>query len=204
MSTCDLVAALFSVSLAGAFGEFQYPTPPLSRSRDGIHDLLDIETARATADTLATIAADRAAGGGISGPAARRAILAANQAPAFEGIVFTARQARKLLTNTTLAVHDNPEAFLTCVYNPDKALCRLRASQSSPSLDRCVSSCANIARTDQHAAQLAVKAAEFDKQAAGELLPEPLAGRLRDHAAGLRDLAEKHYRERITTSEAPA
>ncbi|WP_217200862.1 hypothetical protein [Streptomyces buecherae] len=48
-----------------------------SRSRDGIHDLLDIETARSTADTLATLAADRAAGGGMSGPAARRAILAA-------------------------------------------------------------------------------------------------------------------------------
>ncbi|MCX5343681.1 integrase [Streptomyces atratus] len=175
-----------------------------SRSRDGIHDLLDMETARATADTLATLAADRAAGGGISGQAARRAILAANQAPAFEGIVFTANQARKLLTNSTLAVHDNPNAFLTCVYNPDKALCRLRASQATPSLDRCVSTCANIARTDRHAAQITLKAAEFDKQAAAELLPEPLAGRLRDHAAGLRDLAEKHYRERITISEAPA
>ncbi|MFC0848400.1 integrase [Streptomyces noboritoensis] len=175
-----------------------------SRSRDGIHDLLDIETARATADTLATLAADRAAGGGISGPAARRAILAADQAPAFEGIIFTANQARKLLTNSTLAVHDNTNAFLTCVYNPDKALCRLRAGQATPSLDRCVSSCANIARTDQHAVQLTLKADEFDKQAAGELLPEPLAGRLRDHAAGLRDLAEKHYRERITIPEAPA
>ncbi|MCG0284517.1 hypothetical protein [Streptomyces sp. PSAA01] len=76
-----------------AFGQFQYPTPPLSRSGDGIHDLLDIETARATADTLATLAADRAAGGGTSGPAARRAIPAAGEAPAFEGIVFTARPA---------------------------------------------------------------------------------------------------------------
>ncbi|MFF0406272.1 hypothetical protein [[Kitasatospora] papulosa] len=189
--------------MAEAFGQFQYPTPPLSRSRDGIHDLLDIETARATADTLATLAADRAAGGGISGPAARRAILAASQAPAFEGIIFTARQARKLLTNSTLAVHDNPNAFLTCVYNPDKALCRLRASQTAPSLDRCVPTCANIARTDHHATALALKADELDKQAIGELIPEPLAERLGSHAAGLRNLAEKHYRERLTLSEAP-
>ncbi|UQI49854.1 integrase (plasmid) [Streptomyces sp. HU2014] len=174
-----------------------------SRGRDGIHDLLDIETARATADTLATLAADRAAGGGISGPAARRAILAAGQAPAFEGIAFTARQARKLLTNPTLAVHDNPNAFLTCVYNPDKALCRLRASQATPNLDRCVSACANIARTDHHAAQLTIKADELDKQAVGEFIPEPLAERLRTHAAGLRNLAQKHYRERIAISEEP-
>lgn len=60
-----------------------------ARSHDGIHDLLDIETARTTADTLATLAADRAADGGITGPAARRAILAAGQAPAFEGVAFT-------------------------------------------------------------------------------------------------------------------
>ncbi|AQW50743.1 integrase [Streptomyces violaceusniger] len=175
-----------------------------SRSRDGIHDLLDIETARATADTLASLAADRAAGGGISGPAARRAVLAAAEAPTFEGIVFTAKQARKLLANSALAVHDNPNAFLTCVYNPDKALCRLRASQATPSLERCVSSCANIARTDRHASQLALKADEFDKQAASELLPDPLTERLREHAAGLRALADKHQRERITTAEAPA
>lgn len=175
-----------------------------SRSRDGIHDLLDIETARASADTLVSLAADRAAGGGISGPAARRAILAAGQAPAFEGVVFTARQARRLLTNSTLAVHDNPRTFLTCVYNPDKALCRLRASQATPSLDRCVATCANIARTDEHAAQLTAKADELDQQAAGELIPAPLAGRLRTHATGLRDLAEKHYRERIVIAEVPA
>ncbi|MFE0139675.1 hypothetical protein [[Kitasatospora] papulosa] len=101
-----------------------------SRSRDGIHDVLDIETARATADTLETLAADRAAGGGISGPAARRAILGAGQAPTSEGVVFTARQARKLLTHPTLVVHDSPNAFLTCVYNPDKALRRLRTPVS--------------------------------------------------------------------------
>ncbi|MGY3676578.1 hypothetical protein [Streptomyces sp. TE33382] len=134
--------------------------------------------------------------GGPSSPPAR--------APAFEGSVFTARQARKLLTNSTLAVHDNPNAFLTCVYNPDKALCRLRASQTTPSLDRCVSTCANTARTDQHAIEHVLKAEELDKQGVGELVPEPLAERLRSHAAGLRDLAEKHYRERLTISEAPA
>ncbi|MEV6132661.1 hypothetical protein AB0M05_38730 [Streptomyces violaceusniger] len=60
--------------LSLTFRQFQYPTAPLSRSRDGIHDLLDIETARATVDTLATLNADLSEGVGISGPAARRAI----------------------------------------------------------------------------------------------------------------------------------
>ncbi|MGW3957222.1 integrase [Streptomyces sp. NPDC004752] len=175
-----------------------------SRSRDGIHDLLDIETARATADTLASIAAQRATGGGISGPAARRAITAAGQAPAFEGIVFTARQARKLMANPALAVHDNPHAFLTCVYNPDKALCQLRARQTTPRLDRCEPTCANIARTDNHARQLLAKADELDRQATSEPLPQPLAERLQAHATKLRHFAEEHYRERITLSETPA
>lgn len=67
-----------------------------------------------------------------------------------------------------------------------------------------MSTCANIARTDQHGAQLVLKADELDKQATGEFVPGPLAERLRDHAAGLRDLADKHYRERITPSEEPA
>ena len=56
------------------------------RSRDGIHDLIDLETARATADTLAAIHDDLGNGGGISGPAARRVIRAAASAPRFAGV----------------------------------------------------------------------------------------------------------------------
>jgi hypothetical protein len=52
-----------------------------SRSRDGIHDLIDLETARAVADTVAALHDDLGNGGGVSGPAARRAIRAAATAP---------------------------------------------------------------------------------------------------------------------------
>lgn len=62
-----------------------------ARSRDGIHDLLDIETARATADTLAPLHDDLAAGAGVSGPAARRAIHAAAQAPTFISSIRSVR-----------------------------------------------------------------------------------------------------------------
>jgi hypothetical protein len=74
-----------------------------SRDRDGIHDLLDIETARATADTLTDLNDALAAGVGVSGPAPRRAIHAAANAPSFDGAILTARQARDLLGNPALA-----------------------------------------------------------------------------------------------------
>jgi hypothetical protein len=67
-----------------------------SRSRDGIHDLIDLETARATADTLAALHDDLENGGGISGPAARRVIRAAATAPLFRGVPITLDSARKL------------------------------------------------------------------------------------------------------------
>ncbi|MFC4469280.1 hypothetical protein ACFPH6_33005 [Streptomyces xiangluensis] len=54
-----------------------------SRSRDGIDDLLDVETARATVETLTTLHEDLTRGAGISGPAAHRAIHAATRAATF-------------------------------------------------------------------------------------------------------------------------
>jgi hypothetical protein len=171
-----------------------------SRGRDGIHDLLDIETACATADTLTTLNEDLAAGGAVSGPAARRAINAAAQAPAFTGAIITARDARNLLGNPALAVHDNPGGLLLCVYDPHKALCLREGQQDTPSLDRCVATCANISRTDHHAAQLVGKAELLEKQAAG-LAPEPLAERLRARAGILRAHAEQHHQTRMTAKE---
>jgi hypothetical protein len=81
-----------------------------SRSRDGIHDLLDIETARATVDTLATLNADLIEGVGISGPAARRAINAAAHAPEFIGTVMSTGAAKDIRDNPQLCVYDNPGA----------------------------------------------------------------------------------------------
>ncbi|MET8212359.1 hypothetical protein ABZT51_41535 [Streptomyces sp. NPDC005373] len=82
-----------------------------ARSRDGIHDLLDVETARATIDTVADLNAALEDGLGVSGPAARRAIKAATIAPQYTGTVITARQARQILANPHLAVHDNPHTL---------------------------------------------------------------------------------------------
>jgi hypothetical protein len=74
-----------------------------SRSRAGIHDLIDLETARATADTVMDLHESIESGGGISGPAARRAAALAcstadlpqpNTAGAASSDVISRRQTR--------------------------------------------------------------------------------------------------------------
>jgi hypothetical protein len=168
-----------------------------SRSRDGIHDLIDLETARAVADTVATLHDDLENGGGISGPAARRAIKAAAAAPRFAGTPITLSSARKLLANEDAIIYDNPHALVLCHYKRDRALCHRDGIKDTPSLDRCVPGCGNIARTDQQAAQLRNRALAFENRAAH--VPQPIADRLRASAARFRDQADKHDRTRITT-----
>ncbi|WP_328544024.1 hypothetical protein [Streptomyces europaeiscabiei] len=167
-----------------------------SRSREGIHDLLDIETARATVDTLATLNADLSEGVGISGPAARRAINADAHAPEFIGTVVSARAAKDILNNPQLSV---------CV---STTVTRLYATgwggqQEAPSLDRCQPSCANISRTDHHADQLITLAERLEKQAGSELVAIPLADRFRRRAGRLRAFADSHYRNRVIVQEDP-
>jgi integrase len=170
-----------------------------SRSRDGIHQLLDMETALATIDTVANLHDRLEAGDGISGPAARRAINAAAQAPRFQGVAITNSTARKVLTSPDLAVHDNPHAMLTCVFKREKALCHREGTKDTPSLDRCVSTCANIARTDHQADQLQQRATELETKA--RHVPHELARRLRMNADRLREAADRHHHDRITLKD---
>jgi hypothetical protein len=170
-----------------------------ARSRDGIHDLIDLETARAVADTVAGLHDDLENGGGISEPAARRAIRAAATAPRFAGTQLTLASARKLLKNEDALIYDNPHALVLCHYKRDKALCHRDGVKDFPSLDRCVPGCGNIARTDQQAAQLRTRAAALENQAAHA--PQPIGDRLRASAARLRDQADKHDRTRTTPAK---
>jgi hypothetical protein len=173
-----------------------------ARSRDGIHDLIDLETARAVADTVADLHDHLGNGGGISGPAARRAIRAAATAPRFAGTPITLASARKLLKNEDALIYDNPHALVLCHYKRDRALCHRDGIKDTPSLDRCVPGCGNIARTDQQAAQLRDRALALESQAAH--VPQPVGDRLRASAARLREQADKHDRTRITTTRKDA
>ncbi|WP_326612280.1 integrase [Streptomyces scopuliridis] len=171
-----------------------------SRSRGGIHDLLDFETARNVAEHLSEVHEALQDGEGVSGPAARRLINAAAQEHhRFGGIIASVRQARSLLADPTLNVFENTEAFLFCNYDRSKALCHpgRRGKTQAPSLDRCKTNCANIARTDSHARQLREAADDLGRQAASKLVPEPLTDRLLERAQALADLADQHENDRI-------
>ncbi|MGP3941875.1 hypothetical protein [Streptomyces sp. 6N106] len=170
-----------------------------ARSRDGIHELIDVETVRAVADTVAELHEDLEAGGGVSGPAARRAIKAAAHAPRFAGTIITAITARRLLANEDALVYDNPHALLLCHYRREQALCHRGIDRETPSLDHCVTGCGNIVRTDQHATKLRDRADILSERA--QRVPGPMAERFRRNAARLQAFADQHDRTRITLEE---
>ncbi|MFE7856342.1 hypothetical protein [Streptomyces sp. NPDC057403] len=174
-----------------------------ARSRGGIRDLLDFETARTVAENLSIINEALQEGEGVSGPAARRLIhAAATEHQRFGGMITTTRQARNLLADPTLNVFENEEAFLMCNYDRTKALCHPSRGHSdyAPSLDRCRSICANVARTDHHADQMMAAAENLRMQAVSPLVPEPMAERLQFKAEHLEELSVQHRAGRITAT----
>jgi hypothetical protein len=173
-----------------------------NRSRGGVHSMLDVETALATAQNAVDLYEHMTAGGGISGPAARRALTQAAAAPRFNGREVKVDFARKYLARDGAVLYDNPHAILLCFYKRDRALCAKGAVQDLPTLDRCVPGCGNTIRTDDHAARLRDRAADLDLRAAR--MPQPVGDRIRANAARLRSHADDHDRTRITIQETPA
>ncbi|MGW1277262.1 integrase [Streptomyces tsukubensis] len=164
-----------------------------SRSRRGIHSVLDVETALAAADTAARLRDRAAAGEKISGPAARRAVTAAAQAPRFEGRIVPSKFAKKaaaFLARDGIVLYDNPDAFLICAFKHDNALCEPEPDATAPRQYACQSGCGNAVRTDSHARQLRERADEIDQLAAAS--PEKVARRLRRNANNLRATADTH------------
>lgn len=175
------------------------------RARHGLARVLDIETAATMASYLSRASERLDDGEAVSGPAAQRFISAARDAAArYEGIFLSPRQARALLTDPALQVHDNPQAFLACNYDPAKALCHpgrtAGKTSSHPDLDRCNPACANIARTDEHITALTAETERLRAEAASPLAPEPIRQRLAQRAGELERIAERHTRTRSTAS----
>jgi integrase len=197
-----------TVALAIQYGHLRTLTSEgySGRSRHGLRDLLDLETARAMASYLQDVSGSLDSGGGVSGPAARRLADAARRAASrFEGLFLSPRQARALLADPALQVHDSPEAFLACNYDPAKALCHpdreVGSGAGHPALDRCDSACANIARTDEHITALTAEVARLRAESASPFLPGPIRQRLAGRAAALDKIAERHARTRITPGD---
>ncbi|WP_342745268.1 integrase [Streptomyces colonosanans] len=165
-----------------------------SRSRRGVHSVLDVETALAAADTAARLRDRLAAGEKVSGPAARRALTAAVQAPRFEGRTVTqkfAKQAADYLARDGLVLFDNPDASLICVFKRDNALCEPGPDATAPNQFDCRPGCGNAVRLDSHATELLKETDRINKLAA--LSPQPLARRLRIAAEQYRATADIHH-----------
>lgn len=170
-----------------------------SRSRHGIHGVLDIETALAAADTASRLRDRVASGEKISGPAASRALSAAAQTPRFEGRIVTrafAHKAAAFLARDGVVLYDNPDAFLVCPFKRDNALCEPAPGAAAPRQYDCRPGCGNTIRTDTHALQLRQRATELDSLVARA--PGPVAGRLGANAVQLRATADTHNATRRT------
>ncbi|MFE2733278.1 integrase [Streptomyces sp. NPDC059349] len=164
-----------------------------SRSRRGMHSVLDIETALAAADTAAHLRDRLADGEKISGPAARRAITAAATTPHFEGRIVPrtfAKKAAQFLTRDGVVLYDNPDAFLICAFKHDNALCDPEPGATAPRQYACQTGCGNAVRTDYNARQMRERADEMDQLAGAS--PEKVAKRLRRNANNFRAAADAH------------
>ncbi|MFG1706481.1 hypothetical protein ACFLIM_25130 [Nonomuraea sp. M3C6] len=164
-----------------------------SRSRGGMHSVLDVETALAAADTAAKLRDQAAAGEKISGPAARRALTAAADTPRFEGRIVPAtfaRKAAKFLARDGVVLFDNPDAMLICAFKRDNALCEPAPGANAPRQHDCRPGCGNAVRTDTHARLLRERADEIDQLA--DASPGPLSRRLRANAERARAIADTH------------
>jgi hypothetical protein len=164
-----------------------------SRSRHGIHGVLDIETALASADTAARLGDRLAVGEHISGAAASRALTTVAGAPRFEGRPVTknfTRQAADYLARDGLVLFDNPDGCLICVFKRDTALCEPGPGATAPNQHDCRPGCGNAVRTDGHARDLRERALRADQLAAHA--PGPVARRLRAAAGRDRAAADAH------------
>ncbi|GGW86126.1 hypothetical protein GCM10010320_79810 [Streptomyces caelestis] len=151
-----------------------------SRSRRGIHGILDVETALAAADTAARLRDSVAAGENLSGPAARRALTAAAQVPRFTGRIVSntfVRKAAAFLARDGVVLFDNPDAFLICAFKRENALCDPDPDANAPRQYDCRPGCGNAVRTDTHARLLRERADDIYQLAAHA--PEPVGKRMR-------------------------
>ncbi len=174
------------------------------RSRVDMLEILDLEQALATADTLTEAAGRLGDGEGVSGPAAARYIAAAREfQAAYEGGFASKRQYKALLDNPRLQVVDHPQALLTCNHDPLKALCDPNRGkpggqpQRTPSQDRCHGACANISRTDTHVERIQAEAGRIEAEIGDALLPLPIQQRLRQRQAKLNEIIARHQATRI-------
>jgi hypothetical protein len=190
------MSSLHGSAIAEAFGHFEYPTPPLGRSKADVLEVLDQEKglALALAETL-TEAREK-----VTGPAAGRYRAAAAEfSHRYVGTYPGKRELRALVANPRLQVYEDPKAFLTCDHDAFTALCnpdRGRArdgNRATPDHSRCRPACTNISRTNSQIYDaLRSEAARIDADAEAGLDPCPIAAREQQRKVHLTEIIRRH------------
>ena len=132
----------------------------------------------------------------VSGPAApvyRSRVEGAHHK--FSGRVLkNTQQAKDMLTNPLLQVF--PGRAMTCVFDPDKALCQIRTSggdkTATPDQTDCRPNCRNKAYTDRDIAALRREVAELEAAQRTSLAPSPRHQRLNTTIERLQKIIDTH------------
>jgi len=137
-----------------------------------------------------------AAGEHVSGPAADTYRHRVHTAQAkFAGRVLTStKQALDLLGNPLLQIY--PGRAMTCVLDPNKALCQLFGTESdprrTPDQDDCRPQCKNLAFTEGNIAELEVRAGQLHEIVTDRLTPSIRVARERNELARITKIIRRH------------
>ncbi|WP_157928633.1 hypothetical protein [Mycobacteroides abscessus] len=139
-----------------------------------------------------------------TGPAAqeleRRLDNLAAAASGFEGNVITdARRLRRLMKTADPQIF--PSRYVTCIYDPDKALCHRQLDESpKPSTARCAPlNCHNVALTDDNRAQWLQEIGDLSDALSGRpKLPPLLVHRLEERQRHIHNLLSKTTKEPLS------
>lgn len=159
------------------------------RDEAGMEDFL-MRLERLEVDTAALDAGEN-----VSGPASQEYQRRTRDGAAhFAGrVVRTNQQTRALLRNPLLQVF--PGEGMTCVFDPNKALCQFAndaEAQSNPSLDDCKARCRNIARTDRDISVVREQIEKLRPRLDDPLSPTIRLAREREHLAHLEQIVAEH------------
>ncbi|MBT2401476.1 hypothetical protein [Streptomyces sp. ISL-100] len=170
--------------------------------------ILNFEQGLAMADALAEASDRLAAGEGVSGPAAGRYMAAASEYKnKYAGAFVSKRQLKAIRTNSKLQLFEHEGALLACNFDPYTAPCQRdqpgqEPARRTPSHNRCVPTCPNIARTDTHIERAQAEIDEIDAECADGLNPLPVTRRLQQRRATLAEIIGKHHRTRVHLAQA--
>ena len=169
---------------------------PLGTYDSGFPDEHAYEDWLSRLDALAENHRQLAAGEHVSGPAADNYRHRINTAqPKFAGrVLHSPQHVRDMVANPLLQIY--PGRAMTCVFDPAKALCQLRASEDdvrrTPDQDDCRPTCQNIAYTDRDIAALRRRAERLREATRDHLAPSPRHHRERAELDRLRAIIRAH------------